>query len=186
MLPDLVFVHGYTASSQSDWYPAISPELIALGVQFAIPDLPGGDFPQADEWVRHIGEAVTRSRQPVVLVGHSLGTRAVLLFLEKSGVSVDAVFLIAAFNNSVDNARRAEGRYASFFHHHLDLQQIRRQSKKWVVIHSTDDDSIPFAQGKQVADELRARLISPSRYGHFCDSSEAAFILSTIRSELSF
>ena len=97
----ILFVHGYTASSQTDWYPAIKPELDKLGVDYSIPDLPGGKNPHSAEWVEIIKKGVDLSSKPVVLVGHSLGTRAVLLYLDKYQKKADAVILIAVASMAV-------------------------------------------------------------------------------------
>ena len=52
----IIFIHGYTASSKSDWYPNISPQLKKLNIDFAVPDLPGGEHPHADEWLKKMHE----------------------------------------------------------------------------------------------------------------------------------
>ncbi len=41
------FIHGYTASSQADFYPILSKELDKVGLDYVIPDLPGNKYPQA-------------------------------------------------------------------------------------------------------------------------------------------
>ena len=55
----IVFIHGYTASSQADWYPNIAKEFDKLNVDYVIPDLPGGEKPHASEWLDEIRKAVT-------------------------------------------------------------------------------------------------------------------------------
>lgn len=100
----LLFVHGYTASSRDNWYPRIASELKNLGVDFTVLDLPGGQSPHAIEWLNAIHAAVLQTSKPLVLVGHSLGTRAIPLYLEKYKSKMKAVFLIAAFANRLENA----------------------------------------------------------------------------------
>ena len=79
----IIFVHGYTASSKVNWYPEVAKSLTAMGVDFAIPDLPGGWHPHSEKWLDIIDKEVKAAGKPVVLVGQSLGTRAVLLYLDK-------------------------------------------------------------------------------------------------------
>ncbi len=79
----IVFIHGYTASHFADWYPTISPELDKLGVKYVVPDLPGGERPHAYEWLDTLHSVISSIQTPLVLVGHSLGSRTALLYLEK-------------------------------------------------------------------------------------------------------
>ena len=49
-----------------------------LGVDYSIPNLPGHRKPKSKDWVEIIKKETTSSDKPVVLVGHSLGTRVIL------------------------------------------------------------------------------------------------------------
>lgn len=181
----IIFIHGYTASSKADWYPNISPELKKLGIDFAVPDLPGGEYPHADEWLEKIHKEVLKTRKPLILVGHSLGSRAVLLYLEKYKPKVEKVFLIAAFANRVENAKRNEGKaYPDFFAHKIDLAKIKTLVGKFVVIHSEDDTSIPYEQGVEIAKELGAKLITYKGRDHLYDPEDALIISKELRKEL--
>lgn len=181
----IIFIHGYTASSSADWYPNISPELKKLGIYFAVPDLPGGDYPHANEWLEKIHKEVLKTRKPLILVGHSLGSRAVLLYLEKYKLRVEKVFLIAAFANRVENAKRNDGKaYPDFFTHKIELEKIKPLVGKFIVIHSTDDDSIPYEQGAEIAKDLSATLKTFKGRGHFYDPEDAPIILKELRKEL--
>lgn len=182
----IVFVHGYTASHLADWYPDISKELDALGVDYAIPDLPGGKNPHSREWLEIIDREVKQSNKPVVLVGHSLGTRAVLLYLDQYKQPIKAAFLIAAFANRVENAERRDRSYADFFEYPVDIGAIKKLCGQFTVIHATDDDSIDIEQGKDIAEDLDAKLITVDGRGHLYKPSNAPFILEQLRRGLNF
>ena len=182
----IIFVHGYTASSQSDWYPQIASELKHLGIDFTILDLPGGTSPHASEWLREIHKAVLQTSKPVVLVGHSLGTRAIPLYLEKYKPEVEAVFLIAAFANRLENAYKYDvDAYPDFFEHLIDIDSIKPLVEKFVVMHSKDDP-LDFEQGVEIAKELNAKLITYEDKGHFNGSENAPIVLEVLRKELDF
>jgi uncharacterized protein len=182
----IIFIHGYTASHMADWYPAISPMLQDAGVAFAVPDLPGGETPQSAQWLETIHSEVEKSDAPIVLVGHSLGSRSALLYLERyRPKNVTAVFLIAAFANRTENANRNRGEtYPDFFTHAIDTGKIRHLAKKYIVIHSVDDDSIPYAQGKEIAGDLGAKLYTLRDRGHMFDPSDAPIIFGILKKEL--
>lgn len=181
----IIFIHGYTASPQADWYPEVSNKLGRQGIPFAIPTLPGGRHPHADVWIDTIHRVISTLSTPLVLVGHSLGTRAVLLYLEKHPIPVEHVVLIAAFNNSTENAKMDNGEsFPDFFRHRIDLQKIKPLVKKFTVVHSTDDDSIDFKQGVEIANDLDAELTTYTDRKHFSDPSNADEILKILKKEL--
>lgn len=179
----IIFVHGYTASSKKDWYPKISKLLDRDEIDYSIPDLPGDKYPENKEWLRIIKKKVEKTRKPIILVGHSLGTRAVLLFLDQNNIKVKGVLLIAAFNNSLENAKRRGGNYANFFEYKVDIEKIKKQAEKFVVIHSRDDDHINFSQGKEIAKQLDAKLKVFENRIHFSDSSNAPIVFNVLKEE---
>ncbi len=182
-----IFIHGYTASSKADWYPAIIPLLNNSNVDFIVPDLPGDDHPQAINWLDTLHKAISDIKKPLVLVGHSLGTRIALLYLEKYQPKIERVFLIAAFANRLENAKRNDGdAYPDFFTHEVDLEKIKPLVGKFVVIHSKDDDSIPYKQGVELANELSAELITYENCGHFYKPENATIIFEVLQRDLNF
>ena len=180
----IIFIHGWTASSNADWYPNISKELIKLKVDFAIPDLPGELTPHADEWLEVINNEVIKSSKPSILVGHSLGSRAVLLYLEKYRKKIEKIFLIAAFANRLENAKRRNENYKDFFEHIIDVKIIKPLVGKFYVLHSRDDSSIPYSQGEEIAKDLNAQLITYEDRDHFSEPENAKFVLEILRREL--
>ena len=183
----LVFIHGYTASHLADWYPRISKELDQLGVDYLIPDLPGDEHPHAEEWLNVLHSTISDVKKPLVLIGHSLGTRAALLYIEKYQPKVEKVFLIAAFNNRTENATRNDGEtYPDFFEHKIDLEKVKPLVNKFVVMHSKDDSAIPYEPGEEIAEDLGAELIPFEGRDHFSDPDNAPYVLEVLRKELNF
>ena len=94
---NLIFVHGFAASPQTNWFPFISKQLKSLKIAHQIPSLPDSHHPTAEDWINKIHQYVSSSRLPIVLIGHSLGCRAILLYLEKYKTPIEAAFLIARY-----------------------------------------------------------------------------------------
>ena len=182
----IVFVHGYTASSKADWYPNLTKELDALHVDYVVPDLPCGKHPHAKDWLEIVDREVRNAGKPVALVGHSLGSRTVLLYLDQFKQPVKMVFLIAAFANWTENAKRRDENYADFFEHKLDIDAIKKLCNKFVVIHSRDDDSIDYKQGQEIAEDLGAKLVTADGRGHMYKPSNSPLILEQLRQGLGF
>lgn len=156
-----------------------------MGWDFAIPDLPGGKHPHAEVWLSELHTVIETDSRPLVLVGHSLGTRTALLYLEKYRPRVQKVFLIGAFANWVENAERRDGEaYPDFFTHQIDITAIKPLVGEFIVLHSTDDDSISYDQGVTIARDLDAKMITFKDKKHFTDPSSASTIFNVLQQEL--
>lgn len=184
----IVFVHGYTASHLADWYPSISPMLDGAGVDYVIPDLPGDKQPKSKEWLRIIDREYKRAGKPVVFVGHSLGTRAVLLYLDQYKHKAKSVFLIAPLSNSTENADRRDGdAYPDFFEYKINLQKIKPLANNWLVMHSKDDHSLDYEQhGLALSKEMNVELLTYEDRDHFSDSKNALLIFNVLQDRLRF
>ena len=178
----IIFIHGYEASSKVNFYPEISKMLEAEGIEYSVPDLPGGKNPKAEEWLAIIDQEVKRSDKPVVLVGHSLGTRAIQLFLDKhEPKNVDTVLMIAAFNNDCEKNRLVKDEhFENFWQYPVDIEKVKRSASHFIVMHSKDDHSIPYAQGVEISEALNAKLLTYQDRGHFNHPSNAEEIYKVI------
>jgi predicted alpha/beta hydrolase family esterase len=178
----IIFIHGYTASSSQNWYPRIAPLLTNVGVEFVVPDMPGDTHPHAQAWLDIIQREVQKSTKPIILVGHSLGTRAALLYLDQYKQPIAGALLIAPFANWTANAERRSGlAYPDFFEHSLDITEIRKLCPNFVIIHSIDDDHIDYAQGKEIAEQLGANFITVDGRKHMSAPENANIIFEVLR-----
>lgn len=168
MIKNVVFVHGYMAGPMSNWYPMITKALEDRGMKTFVPQLPGDMYPEHEEWLPIVKEQF-EGIEPLetLFVGHSLGTRAQLLFLDEYRMKVGAVLMVGAFSNDPKNAEFRGGNYANFFEERLKIEELKELAGSWTVLHSKDDDRIPFAQGRAIAKDLGAELVEVSGYLHF-------------------
>jgi len=118
-----------------------------------------------------------------------LGTRTVLLYLDKYGVKIDTVILVAALNNNIEeNSKRANGNYADFSDYSLDIEKIKTLANKFIVVHSKDDSSINYQQAIDINSELGAELIIYEDADHFSGEENSvanvAHFLKVIKSVL--
>ncbi len=158
-----------------------------LNIDYAIPDLPGGKRPHSKDWLKILNREVENSDKPIVLVGHSLGTRAALLYLDQYKLAVKAVFLVAAFANRIENGRRNDGEtYPDFFEYKIDIETIKELCGQFVVLHSLDDGRIDYEQGKEIAEDLGAKLVTLDGRKHMSAPDNAPYILKELRDGLGF
>jgi predicted alpha/beta hydrolase family esterase len=182
----LIFVHGYTASSQVNWYPTLKPMLDKLGVDYSIPDLPGGKQPHSQKWLELIHQEVLKTDKPIVLIGHSLGTRAVLLYLDQYQTKVEEVILVAPLSNDMENAKRRGGdAYPDFFEYKIDLKKVKKLAKKWTILHSKDDYSLDYEQhGVALSKEMEVKLITFENRSHFTKAEDAEAVFGVLKNEI--
>jgi len=182
----ILFIHGYTASSKADFYPALSLLLDAAHIDYVIPDLPGEKYPHAQTWIEMLHDSIKDNPKPLIIVGHSLGTRTALLYIEKYLPKVEHLFLIAAFANRLENARRRNEAYPDFFENKIDISKIKSHIKHAYVLHSKNDHSIPFEQGVEIAHDLNAEMIESENKDHYCEPSNAPYIFSILKKAIGF
>ena len=87
----------------------------------------------------------------------------------------------------IENAKRKVGyAYPTFFEHVIDLTKIKPLAKKFIVMHSKDDTSIPFWQGEEIAKDLNSEFFQYEGLDHFSEPVCAPFVLTKLREELNF
>ena len=179
----IVLVHG-TGGYDADWFPNIAEALEKRRVPFTIPTLPTKKPIFVDTWLKELHKTVKKFHAPIVFVGYSLGTRTVLLYLEKYQPRVQHVFFVSAFSNDTKNALRNDNDYPSFFTHKINTKNILQNVPAFTILHSTDDDSIPYEQAIELSGELSAELITFQGKGHFCKPEYFKDVLSVLEKKL--
>ena len=167
----VIFVHGYTSSPKKTKYQLIAKKLQTLGIDYSIPQMPGGEYPHSKDWLEIINREVNDSKDPVVLVGHSLGTRAILLYLNKYHQKVDTVVLISPSDQK--SKEKVKGNMADFYNVNLNFEKIKNLAGKFLVVHSKDDDTLPYEGGVGISKKLDSEFISYDNMGHFSGEENA-------------
>ncbi|MBU4315406.1 alpha/beta fold hydrolase [Patescibacteria group bacterium] len=171
----IVLIHGYKASSKTNFFSWLTDQLKKQGHEVVCPDLPNPEAPDPDEWIKTLLEEVGPIDEDTVVVGHSIGGAMALRFLEASEMysTPHACILI-----STPWMIKSE-LFRGFFLSELDFDVLMWKASKFVVIHSKDDPSIPFDHAQKYAEVLHAKLIEADGCGHFL-GEQYPIILSTI------
>lgn len=179
----LIDVHGYNHSPDSAWHPYLHSYYLQKGWDIFAPQFPGGKSPVYREWEKVL-DSVFKSisdTEEVVLIGHSLGTRAIQVYLFRHlSVTVSKVVLIAPFDDNPANAEFRNGQYANFFEERIDFNRLIHSSHAWSIVSSQDDDRIPFYQAQNLARALNADLMQCQGYNHFLDQDDWKIIIQSI------
>lgn len=153
-------VHGMNSFPNKAWRPWLMQELAKEEVWACSLAMPGNENPLCEEWVQTLNDAIGTEKE-IYLVGHSLGVRAVLRYLEQEHVSVKGVVLVSG-----RFGKPSSGILNSFYDGPIDAKKIRRHAEQFVVIHGDDDPNVPYEDGKLLAHHLGCELVTIHNGGH--------------------
>ena len=164
-------VHGDQESPNDHWFPWLKKQLENKSFQVEVPVMPETDYPTLDKWLSHIQNLIGVCDEDTYLVGHSLGTITALRFLEAlpNNQRAGGVVLVAGFSEPLGFKP-----LSSFTEKPLDYKKVKNSvnpaarggASKIVVIHSTDDESVPYKFAEILRDKLGAELITLHNSGH--------------------
>lgn len=168
----IILIHGLGATPEMHWFPWLKKELAAQGFEVDALSMPDPLAPVPERWVETLSQAVMNPAE-TVLVGHSLGCAAVLRYLASrtDKTPFRQIVLVSGFGRTVEvpeKFKHLAGILASWILPGFDVAKLKPQAENWVVIHSTDDDMVPFAEGEWLAEKLGAALLRSER-GHFSE-----------------
>ncbi len=158
----VIIMHGKDTSPKEKWYPWISQELESLGYMVEIPELPSPEDPDIKEWLDVLDSLKLDSN--TILVGHSRGGVAVMRYLEQLKDSEQIAKVVLVSTNSGKAEKSSKGFFSETGY---DFSKIKKHCNEFIVIHSKDDEWVPFSAGEENARGLDARLCTFEDKGHF-------------------
>lgn len=143
-------------------------ELSQKGIYACALAMPTPNNPVPSEWVEEIERHVkSNPRDQIYLVGHSLGSPAILRFLEKTRAKniKGAVFV------SSPVYKTQKKKVAEFLKKPFDFKLIKSKVKNILVIHGDNDPAVSVEQGEYLAKQLKGKIIIIEKGGHLNGSS---------------
>jgi hypothetical protein len=163
----LYIVHGYGASPSDHWFSWLKNAMEKKGASVSIVNLPAPDAPQPNEWQQALESQVASLDEGTYFVAHSLGSIALLRFLEGvQGKTIGGYLLVSGFNNSLPALPQLD----SFKKPTIDYGRLVDIASNRVVVSAIDDPSVPHAFSESLANSLKAKFVSVQRGGHFLGS----------------
>lgn len=182
-------IHGWDGSPEANWLPWMKAELEKRKYEVATPAMPDTEHPNKEAWVKHLAEVVGEPDGETYLVGHSIGCKAILRYLEglPEDKKVAGVLLVAGWVSLTMWEGRTEEETAiinSWMTPPFDFKKVKQQAKKFVAIFSDNDPFVPLEKNVDTyRDELGAKIIIERGAGHFTGEEtgimEFPIILST-------
>jgi len=159
----IILIHGFNANPEMNFHPWLRDELHQSGFEVLAPELPFSGEPDLAEWIKAMEEQVGRLESDDIILGHSLGGVMALRYLEAAEMTgtPKAVVLVAAPWNLKGNALQ------SFFTHELDADVLMWKANEFVIVHSKDDDKVPFDHAEKYAKMLKGKLLAREGEDHY-------------------
>jgi predicted alpha/beta hydrolase family esterase len=166
-------IHGWEGNPGESWLPWLKEnvEKAKPGVQAIVPSMPDSYHPVMEKWLAEMRARIGTPDEKTFLVGHSLGTIAILRYLESlpENIKVGGAISVAGFGEPV-GIQELE----SFFKTPLDFEKVRASAKDFVVIDSDNDPYVAQKYGDALEQKLGAKRITLKNAGHI--NSESGFV----------
>lgn len=161
----VILVHGFNASPQMNFHQWLASELRERGFEVVTPTLPLSSIDEIDipTIVEEMKRQVGYLKSDDILLGHSLGAFIILQYLEAVEMTQTprAVVMVAApLKVSRPELRR-------LFLADLDADVLMWKAREFVVVHSKDDELVPFEHGQKFAEMFKAKLVVTNNDDHF-------------------
>lgn len=164
-------VHGWASSPEDCWFPWLKEELERRGFTVSVPAMPEPKDPEPHAWLNTLKETIG-SINGAILIGHSLGVRALSLYVqsrpeeEKAAlfISVAGPFTFPTHDHPHPRARATRDRWKEF---ELDPVALKKRINHSVAVYSIDDPWVPFDNAEWMRTNLESTVIEEQNKGHF-------------------
>ena len=162
-MPSVYLIHG-TSTKEDDWFPwlevALAPTLTLHRLS-----LPHPFAPTPAAWDAALDQQIP-AEDKLTLITHSLGGITALRYLGRHQVTGARLILVAPFDQPLPLYPGLN----SFLSPAPDYPALRAKLAAATVIVAKDDPIAPWQQGRRIAQQLDAKLITKAHGGHFLTS----------------
>jgi predicted alpha/beta hydrolase family esterase/8-oxo-dGTP pyrophosphatase MutT (NUDIX family) len=170
----VLLVHGFEGNSQAVWFPWMKSELEARGFEVIVPELPDSAHPQIDTWIDTLSPILENFTEEDIVVGQSLGSKAIIHAIDKVGKKVKHVYLVASAIGEIKEREWAifAKNYPTsdilslkkFWHAKADFSRVSELSDGVSVLISDDDPIVPLQTHDNLPKEWGFKVWSGFRH----------------------
>lgn len=158
-------VHGYTSSSEAEWFPWLKRKLMDIGINVTVFDMPNPNSPVAAEWDDHLEKKIKIRDENTYFIGHSLGCITLLRYLQKQpiNIKIGGAILVSGFIERLPNYPILD----SFIKSDLDMEMLTKMVQNRCVVSAPNDTIVAYKYSCELAKQFDAKLITVENGGHF-------------------
>ena len=164
--PRRVFiVHGFGATPNDHWFPWLSNELTAGGIEATTVALPASDTPTAPAWHRTLNAAIPYVDHTTWIVAHSLGVISVLRRLADQAEpwTLGGLIAVSGFTGELAALPVLD----AFLAEDVDLTDVTPRILRSHAVYSDNDTIVPPQASAALAARLGSQVHIVHGGGHF-------------------
>lgn len=160
-------IHGWGYEPSDNWYPWLKDQLIKVGFEVAVPEMPSADEPEIGAWVKKLSEVVGAPDGDTYFIGHSIGCQTIMRYLQTTGVKVGgAVFVAGWFNLENLEDTEVEKVARPWIETQIDFEKIKSVLPKSCLLISDNDPYGAFETNKSGFEKLGSKIVVLKNAGH--------------------
>lgn len=184
-------IHGWEGYPEEGWFPWLKRELEQRNFGVMVPAMPDPATPQLDAWVGHLASLVGTPDEHTYFVGHSMGCRAILRYLEMlpETARIGGVVLVAGWVVLTTAAMRTSKEQKivrQWLSRPPDWERMRRSTNSFTAIFSDSDEYVPLENWDAYRNHLGAQIIIEHGKGHFSGSDGVTKLPSALTAILKY
>jgi len=174
-------IHRWAGGAEDDWRPWLKNELLKLGYEVVVPEMPDTEIPVIEKWVSYLAEVVKEVDEQTYFIGHSIGCQAILRYLEKVNQPIGgAIFVAGWFNLANLEDKETEEIAEPWIKTPLDIQKIKALISRSILIISDNDPFNCFEENKQKFSELGSEIVVLPDAGHITEDDGYKELLASL------
>src|SRR3990172_10409510 len=172
----IILVHGWEATSKSDFFPWLKGELNKRKIWNYFPNMPNTEEPRIHEWIPFLQKNINNKElgKDTIIIGHSIGCQAVLRYMETlpKNVKIDRCILLAPWMKLDEETINEEGDEVveiakPWMETPIDWKKIKVHCNNFICIFSDNDPYVPLSNKELFREKLNAKLVVLHDKYHF-------------------
>lgn len=176
-MKEAIIVHGWEGSPEEPMHNWLKKEIEKKGYNVSVPKMPNPSAPKIKAWVGHLKKFTKLIDEDAYLIGHSVGSQAVLRYVQtlKTNKKIKGIILIAPWMHLDATTIEEEGEEVRkiakpWMETPINWKKVKSHCKNFVCIFSNNDPYVPLSDRRIFKNKLKAKVITLKNRGHFTES----------------
>jgi len=168
----IYLIHGWGGSSGGGWFSWLKRSLEKQDFEVYVFDMPDSDNPKIEKWVKYLEKNIKDIDENTFLIGHSIGSQAIMRFLEKlpQNTKIGGAIFVAGWFNLKENSyesKKEEMIAKPWINTKIDFEKVKDHANNFLAIFSDDDPFVPLSDIELFKKRLNAKTSLLKNKGHF-------------------